>query len=78
VIKTEILVALPKPGSEERLEIRAKLNELDGDEWLDGGQLSEQEKAIIQVRLEEYENNPEVGCSWEEAEAGIIARLHAK
>jgi hypothetical protein len=31
--------------------------------------LTEQEKAIIEARLEEYENNPEVGCSWEEAKA---------
>ncbi len=78
MIKTEILAALPKLSPQERREIRAKLNELDGDEWLDGGELTEQEKAIIEARLEEYEKNPEVGCSWEEAKARIIARLHAK
>lgn len=32
MIKTEILEALPKLSPEERREIRAKLNELDGQE----------------------------------------------
>lgn len=32
--KAEILEALPKLSPEERQEIRAKLNELDGEEWL--------------------------------------------
>ena len=32
--KTEILEELPKLTSEERYEIRLKLAELDGDDWL--------------------------------------------
>jgi putative addiction module component (TIGR02574 family) len=78
MVKTEILEALPKLSPEERREIRAKLNELDGAEWLDEGELTEQEKAIIERRLDEYERNPEAGSSWEEARARIVARLHAK
>jgi putative addiction module component (TIGR02574 family) len=78
VIKTEILEALPKLTPEERREIRAKLNELDGQEWLDEAELTEQEKAIIEARLREYDANPEIGSSWEEAKARIVARLHAK
>ena len=78
VIKTEILEALPKLSPEERREIRAKLNELDEGEWLDEGELTEQEKAIIEARLDEYDSNPEAGSSWEEAKARIVAGLHAK
>jgi Putative addiction module component len=66
MIKAEILEALPKLNAEERREIRAKLNELDSETWFDNGELSEQEKAIIEARLDEYDRNPEVGCSWEE------------
>jgi putative addiction module component (TIGR02574 family) len=39
---------------------------------------SEQEKAIIEARLEEYDRNPETGSSWEEAKARILAGLRAK
>jgi putative addiction module component (TIGR02574 family) len=78
MVKTEILEALPKLSPEERQEIRAKLNELDEAECLDEGELTDQEKAIIEARLDEYERNPEVGSSWEEAKARIVARLHAK
>ena len=78
MVKTEILEALPKLSPEERREIRAKLDELDGAEWLDEGELTEQEKKIIEMRLDEYERNLEAGSSWEEAKARIVARLHAK
>lgn len=33
--KTEILEELPKLTKQERHEIRLKLAELDGDEWID-------------------------------------------
>src|SRR5438105_6542897 len=54
MIKAEILEALPKLSAKERQEIRAKLNELDNEAWFDNGELSEQEKAIIEARLDEY------------------------
>ena len=34
--KTEILEQLPKLTKTERQEIRLKLAELDGDDWIDG------------------------------------------
>jgi putative addiction module component (TIGR02574 family) len=74
MIKAEILEALPELSAEERREIRAKLNEA----WFDNGELSEQEKAIIEARLDEYDRNPESGSSWEEAKARVLAGLHAK
>jgi len=76
MVKTEILEALPKLSPEERREIRAKLDGLDGAEWLDEGELTEQEKKIIEMRLDAYERNPEAGSSWEKAKARIVARLH--
>ena len=76
--KAEILEALPKLSPEERQEIRAKLKELDGEEWLDHGELSEDEKAIIEARLDEYDRRPEAGCSWDEAKARIRAGLHGQ
>ena len=78
MIKAEILEALLKLSPEERREICAKLNELADQEWFDDGELSEQEKAIIEARLDEYDRNPETGSSWEEAKARILAGLHAK
>jgi putative addiction module component (TIGR02574 family) len=77
MIKVEILEALPKLSVEERQEIRAKLNELD-NESCDNGEISEREKAIIEARLDEYDQNPETGSSWEEAKARVLARLHSK
>jgi hypothetical protein len=76
--KAEILEALPKLSPEERQEIRAKLRELDGEEWLDRGELSEDEKAIIEMRLAEYDRHPEAGSSWDEAKARIRAGLHGQ
>jgi putative addiction module component (TIGR02574 family) len=75
MIKAEILEALPKLSAEERREIRAKLNELDNEAWFDNG---EQEKAIIEARLDEYDRNPEAGSSWEDVKARVLAGLHAK
>ena len=78
MIKAEILEALPKLSAEERREIRAKLNELDDEARSDNEELSEQEKAIIEARLDEYDRNPEAGSSWEEAKARILVGLHGK
>ena len=78
MIKLEILEALPKLSVEERREIRVKLNELDNVAWSDNGEISKREKAIIEARLDEYDQNPETGSSWEEAKARVLAGLHAK
>ncbi len=53
MIKAELLEALPKLNAEERREIRDKLNELDSEVRFDNGELSEQEKAIIEARIGE-------------------------
>jgi hypothetical protein len=78
MVKVEILEALPKLSPEERQEIRAKLNELDNESWSDNGEISEREKAIIEARLDQYDQNPETGASREEAIARVLVRLHSK
>ncbi|MGI9069653.1 MAG: addiction module protein [Pyrinomonadaceae bacterium] len=74
--KTEILKELPKLTSDERLEIRLKLAELDGDHWLDADDpLTDTEKALLDARLAAYEKDPDAGSSWNEVESRIRARL---
>lgn len=74
--KAEILEALPKLTTEDRHEIRLKLNELDGDGWLDvDDPLTDAEKALLEARLAAYEKDPDAGSSWEDVEARILARL---
>jgi putative addiction module component (TIGR02574 family) len=74
--KVEILEELPKLIASDRLEIRRKLNEIDGDAWLDGDDpLTEAEKALLEVRLAAYERDPDAGSSWEQVEARIQSRI---
>lgn len=74
--KTEILEELPKLTKIERHEIRLKLAELDGDDWIDDDdQLTADEKALLDRRLAAYEKDPDAGSSWEEVENRIRARL---
>ncbi len=52
--KSEILAALAFLRPEERREVRAKLDQLDGfapDDWLDDGELSVAEKHLIEERM---------------------------
>jgi len=74
--KTEILAELPKLTKQERQEIRLKLTELDGEEWLDQAEpLTSDEKALLDARLAAYAKDPNAGSSWEEVENRIRARL---
>jgi putative addiction module component (TIGR02574 family) len=76
VSKSEILEELPKLTSEERHEIRLKLAELDGNDWLnDADPLTEEEKALIDSRIEAHEENPEAAIPWEEVRARLNRRL---
>ena len=75
--KTDILLELPKLKREERQEIWVQLNELDGpinDEWTDDD-LADEEKALIETRLNDCDMNPNAFVPWEEAEARLKARV---
>ncbi len=60
----------------EREEIRRKLTEIDGNNWLDDDdQLTNAEKALLDARLAAYKKDPDVGSSWEDVESRLRARL---
>jgi putative addiction module component (TIGR02574 family) len=74
--KTEILEELPNLTSEERYEIRLKLAELDGDDWLDDDDpLTDEQKALLEARLADMEQYPEKSIPWEKAKRQIEARF---
>ena len=74
--KTEILAQLPKLSPQERREIRAKLAELDADEWLDDDDpLTEADKALIEARIKAHEQNPEAAVPWRKFDARLKRRL---
>ena len=76
--KTEILEELPKLTAEERREIRSTLNELDGiskTEWLDEGELTDEQKLMLEERLAACEKNPDDVIPWETVKAELKKRF---
>ncbi len=74
--KAEILQELPKLTKDERFEIRVKLAEMDSDGWLDEDDpLTDEEKKLIEARLEAHEKDPKSSIPWEEFEARLRRRL---
>jgi putative addiction module component (TIGR02574 family) len=74
--KADILEELPKLTPAERNEIRLKLAELDGHRWLvEDDPLSEEEKLLVQVRMESHERNPDSAIPWDEFKARLNRRL---
>ena len=74
--KTEILDELPKLTKEERFEIRLKLAELDGDNWLDDDDpLTDEQKALLETRLRDMELYPETSIPWTEAKRRLQERF---
>ncbi|PYJ69282.1 MAG: hypothetical protein DME76_09535 [Verrucomicrobia bacterium] len=73
--KVEILAELPKLTAEEREEIYLKIVELDGDDWLDADDpLTDEQKALIEARIEAHEKNPQSAIPWEEFNARLKRR----
>lgn len=73
--KAEILAELSKLTPAERQEVRLRLAELDQDEWLDDGLLTDDDKRVIEDRFRELEANPELSIPWDEAKARLVAPL---
>jgi putative addiction module component (TIGR02574 family) len=73
--KTEILNELSKLTREDRREIVRRVHELDGDDWLDEGELSDEERALLESRLADHERNPDSAIPWEEFEPRLSRRL---
>jgi hypothetical protein len=74
--KTEILAELPGLAPEELAEVQAKLDELAGESWLAGANLTENEEAVLEEDLAEYHKDPDAGSSWEQVKARVLAGLN--
>lgn len=72
--KAEILAELPNLNAEELAEVQAKLGEFAGEVWLDAGELSDADKAALDMALADYRANPDAGSPWPE----VLARIQAK
>jgi hypothetical protein len=73
--KAEILAELPKLNADELAEIQSKLDELAGENWIDGGELTNGDRAALDTELAEYKKNPNAGDPWDEVEARIRGKL---
>jgi hypothetical protein len=73
--KTQILERLPQLTREERRDIVVRVHELDGDEWLDEGALTAEDKALLEARVAEDARHPEAAIPWSEFCQRLNARL---
>jgi hypothetical protein len=71
--KTEILQQLPRLTPKERQEVRLRLAELDQDDWLDLGELSAGQKALIEERFRDLDANPQTSIPWAQAKRRLLA-----
>ncbi|PYJ06262.1 MAG: hypothetical protein DME25_06985 [Verrucomicrobia bacterium] len=69
------MAELPKLKPEERQELRLRLAELDCDDWLGEGELTDAEKDLIEARFLDLETNPQTSVPWAEAKARLTALL---
>lgn len=71
----EIIEALPRLTPEERAKVRARLDELAGDAWLDAGEVSDADKQFLESELADYERSPDAGDPWHEVKARVETKL---
>jgi putative addiction module component (TIGR02574 family) len=70
--KAEILKTLPSLTLEERNEILLKITELDSDLWFDHDDpLTDEDKALIEARIDAHERNPEEAIPWNDFKARL-------
>ncbi len=62
--KADIIAELPKLTAKDRQEVRLRLAELDADDWLDDGELTDTEKIVIEERFRDLETNPHLSIPW--------------
>jgi putative addiction module component (TIGR02574 family) len=75
VSKAEILQVLPSLSAKERREILERLLQLEGEGWLEAADLTDEERRLVESRLEAHRQNPEEAIPWEDVEAKLIARF---
>ena len=76
--KAEILNALPKLGLGERREIYERIGELEEQDLLKGGELTAEEKALLDRELDASRLNPPAGSTWAEVEARLRQPARAR
>ncbi len=69
---SEILSELPKLTPEERQVVRLRLAELDREEWLDDGALTDADKALIEERFRDLEAGTQASIPWDEAKVRLL------
>jgi hypothetical protein len=70
--KAEIFAELPRLSPEDRQELRLRLAEIDGDDWLDDGVLTDSEKGIIEARFQDLEEHPQKSLPWEQVKSELM------
>lgn len=75
--KAEILAELPRLSSADLAEIQAKIDDLAGNAWQDGDELSLADKQTLDDTLADYERLPNLGRSWPDVKAAIQAKLRS-
>jgi putative addiction module component (TIGR02574 family) len=73
--KSEILNSLPNLDAKERREILDRLLQLEGEGWLDAADLTDEERQVIESRLEAHRRNPDAAIPWDDVEAKLVARF---
>lgn len=73
--KAEIIAELSRLDPSDLADVQARLDELAGNRWIDGGELSDADKSALDVALLDFQNNPSAGASWNEVKARIQAKL---
>lgn len=76
--KAKILAELPRLKSEELAEIQARIEELavhGPDGWLVDGELTDDEKRLIETRLDDLDQHPGKSIPWAQAEAQLKDRF---
>lgn len=75
--KAEIIAELPRLNMQELAEVQAKLDELAGDAWQDGGELSATDRQTLNASVQAYQASPAEGSSWDEVKARVQAKLRS-
>lgn len=68
--KMEILAELPKLDIKDRREIFDRICEMEERDLLNGN-VTPEEKTLLDQELEEYKRNPEAGSTWDDVVSKI-------
>jgi len=73
----EIIAELEHLTPADRAKVQAKLDQLAGDAWLDGGELSDADRQTLDAAIADYQRSPNAGTPWSEVKARLQAKLRS-